>query len=328
MCTAIKVTGKNNFFGRNLDINTSYKGVVAIVKRNYPLRFKAIKEIYTHYAYIGMATIIHGLPLFADGMNEHGLAIAALELVGPTKYRQKEDLKINIAPYEIIPFILGTCKNIKEVKQKLFKMNIIDIDLNKFVKNTYLHFLVSDRKHSIVIEAREDGLKVFDNPYGVLTNTPIFEYHMENIKNYMNLSIEDVRSRFSKKINLAPISKGQGAYSLPGDFTSPSRFIRAAFIANNFYQSEAKDEAIRNYFRVLNNLSFIKGVTLTSNKEFEITAYSSLMDQDLLTYFYRSYDNSRINGVSLFEEDLNGDNYEIFPDEDKNDICFFKKESI
>ena len=131
MCTAIRVTGKNNFFGRNLDINSEYKGVVTIIERNYPLRFKCFKENYHHYAYIGMASIIHGLPLFADGLNEYGLAIAALELVGFTKYYPKDDLKINVAPYEIIPYVLATCKSVKEVKEKFDFLSTQKADLDE-----------------------------------------------------------------------------------------------------------------------------------------------------------------------------------------------------
>ena len=154
MCTALsmKIKDGNYLFGRNMDNYFSFNEQIIIVPKNYNITFKNETNIESHYAIIGIGTIIDNYPLFAECANEKGLAIAALSFKDNAIYYKKEKDKINLAPYEIMLYLLATCKNIKEVKSVLKRVNIINESFKKDVLLTDLHFMVSDLNESIVIE--------------------------------------------------------------------------------------------------------------------------------------------------------------------------------
>ena len=181
MCTAVTYSTKNHYFGRNLDLEYSYQETVTITPRNYEFEFRNTDNINHHYAMIGMAYVTKNFPLYYDAINEKGLGMAGLNFPGNADYKEIENGKQNIAPFEFIPYILSQCSNIKEVKQILQNVNIVKINFSDELPVSPLHWIISDKENSITVESVKDGLKVYDNPVGVLTNNPTFDMQLFNL---------------------------------------------------------------------------------------------------------------------------------------------------
>lgn len=304
MCTCIMLKNKTTLFGRNMDNYFSFNEQIVIVPKNYNITFKNETNIESHYAIIGMGTIIDNYPLLADGANEKGLAIAALSFKDNAIYYKKEKDKINLAPYEMMLYLLATCKNIKEVKSVLKRINITNEHFKKDVLLTDLHFMISDLNESIVIETTCEGMKIYNNPVNVLTNNPIFPYHLENLKNYMHLNVNDSFNFLYPSIELKSNSFGQGSFGIPGDYSSSSRFIKAVFVKENLLLTSDINDTINQFFKCLDSVSMVKGVVNTIYG-FEYTRYTCCIDLNSLNYYYKTYDNSEVNIINLFNEDLN-----------------------
>ena len=293
MCTAINLNKNNQcYFGRNLDLDYPFDAKIICVPSNYDIHFKKEKNIKTHYAFFGFGIVVNDYPLLGDGANEKGLAIAGLNFVGNAKYNDYDTTKKNYAPYELPLIILSTCKSIKEVKELMKDVNIVDIDFAPNIPNHDLHFIVSDKNGSIVIEQRKDGLHVFDNPFNVLTNNPPFEYHFQNVSNYAYMSNESMVNNLMKDFKLDEYCLGLGAYGLPGDYSSTSRFIKVLFVKNNILLDDKTDDVI-NFFKCLDSVLMPKGA-VKSKDYFEYTQYSNCYDLINLTLYYKTYESAGI----------------------------------
>lgn len=304
MCTCIRIKGKYTYFGRNMDITHSFNERVIITPRNYFIKFKKNKEIKTHYSIIGIGTIIDNYPLYAEAINEYGLAIAGLNFPMNAKYYEDKENKVNLAPYELILYLLSNFKTINEVKEILQDINIINLDFSIDIKLTPLHFMVSDINKSIVIETTDEGMKVYDNPLDVLTNNPPFNYHLENIKNYLYLTNEDPINKINPKINIKSYSYGQGGMGLPGDLSSSSRFIRA-FFTKSFL--DLSQNEIHQFFKCLDSVSMIKGLVLIDNY-YEYTRYSSCYNLNEGILYYKTYYSDHINSINMNDYKLDSSN--------------------
>ena len=172
--------------------------------------------------------------------------------------------------------------------------------------------MISDKFESIVVEPMEDGIKVFDNPVGVLTNNPPFDFHMYNLSNYLNLTHEEPVNRFTNKIDLTPYSRGMGAIGLPGDLSSSSRFIKATFTKLNSISDDAELGSISQFFHILGSVAQQRGCVKV-NDTFEKTVYSCCCNTDKGIYYYRTYDNSQITAVDMHKENLDGEDVISYP---------------
>lgn len=232
MCTAATYQTKDFYFGRTLDYEFSYCDEVTITPRNYPFHFRMMGEMKHHYAIIGMAYVMDQYPLYYDAVNEKGLGIAGLNFVGNAYYRKAVPNRDNVAQFELIPWILGQCSSVKEARMLLGRINLLDTPFNERLPLAQLHWLIADRYEAIALEAVKEGIRVYDNPAGVLTNNPPFNMQMFQLNNFMQLSAKDPENHFSGKLSLKAYSRGMGALGLPGDWSSQSRFIRAAFYSD------------------------------------------------------------------------------------------------
>ena len=306
MCTAITYNTKNHYFGRNFDLEFSYKETVTITPRNYPFKFKNGNDIDKHYAIIGMSYVSDNYPLYYDGINEKGLAMAGLNFPNNADYKEEKNDKDNVASFEFIPWILSQCSNIKEARELLNKINISKISFSEQLQASPLHWIISDRENSITVESVKDGLKIYDNPVGVLTNNPTFDIQMFNLNNYMSLSIEPPENNFSKNLNLDTYSRGMGALGLPGDLSSASRFVKATFTKMNSISGDSESESISQFFHILGSVEQQRGCVHMGEDKYEITIYSSCCNMDKGIYYYKTYENSQITCVDMFKENLDG----------------------
>ena len=309
MCTAISLKTTDHYFGRNLDLNYSFNEAVTVMPRHFPLHFRCTSTIHQHYSMIGMATIDSNYPLFYDAVNEYGLCIAALNFPDNAKYWPTSDSAVNIAPYEVIPWLLCQCKNVKEAKDILSNARIVDIPYSEQYSLTPLHWIISDASSSVVVEQLNDKLMIHDNPIGVLTNNPPFPFHSENLRQYIHLSSDEPTASW---ILSNPTSNGTGAIGLPGDASSISRFIRAAFNKQNASFNDSSSDSIIQFFHILQSVQQIKG-TVRSNGQEHFTIYSSCCNATKGHYYYTSYENSQIHCVDMHREDLNEKTLFFYP---------------
>lgn len=304
MCTAVTYKTNNHYFGRNLDLECSYGEKIAVVPRNYPFEFRCKGDMPSHYAMIGMAAVIDSTPLFYDATNEKGLSMAGLNFPGTAVYPPEREGMDNIASFEIIPWLLGQCASIDEALPLLERMNIADIDFNESTPSTPLHWILSDSVRSLTIEPLADGLKIHENPIGVLTNNPTFDMHMFRLNDYMSISSEEPKNTFAESLELRRYSRGMGGLGLPGDLSSASRFVRAAFTKLNSVSGEGEEESISQFFHILGSVEHQRGCVRLGGGHYEITVYSSCCNTDKGVYYYKTYDNSCVTAVDMHRENL------------------------
>ncbi|MCI8497224.1 MAG: choloylglycine hydrolase family protein [Clostridiales bacterium] len=305
MCTAVAYKTKDHYFGRTLDLDFSHKETITITPRNFPFSFRKVKNLQTHYAMIGMAFVVQNYPLYYDATNEKGLSMAGLNFPEYADYKLETEELDNVAPFEFIPWILGQCATISEVRKLLDQINLVHIDFSQELILTPLHWMISDQNSSITVECVKDGLKVYDNPVEVLTNNPPFDYQMCNLNNYMNLTCETATNRFAKNLSLSPYSLGMGGIGLPGDFSSSSRFVKAAFVKMNSICGESECESISQFFHILSSVGQPRGCVQTKEGHYATTIYSSCCNTNRGIYYYTTYENCQITGVDMYRTNLN-----------------------
>jgi len=306
MCTAISYKTKDHYFGRNLDLEYSYEESVTITPRNFPLLFRKEQTMKTHYALIGMAYVYDNYPLYYDAINEAGLGMAGLSFSGNACYLCEKQNMHNITPFEFIPWILGQCSSVREAREILSNTNLIKIPFNDKLPLTQLHFLISDKEESIVVEPMKDGLHVMDNPIKVLTNNPTFPYHMFHLNQYMALTKKQPVNTFAKELPLETYSRGMGGIGLPGDLSSTSRFVRVAFTKWNSIDGQDENESVSQFFHILGSVEQQYGSVQLENNTYEYTIYSSCCNADKGIYYYKTYNNSQITAVDMHKENLEG----------------------
>ena len=237
--------------GRTLDYEFSYGEQITITPRKYPFAFRHDGMPDTHYAIIGMAHVAGGYPLYYDAVNEKGLGMAGLNFVGNAVYAEVQDGKHNIAQFEFIPWILSRCADLKEAKETLADMNLVGTPFSEQFPTAQLHWMIADETGSIVVESMADGLKIHDNPVGVLTNNPSFEMQMFNLNNYMHLSEKQPENHFAKEVPLQAYSRGMGALGMPGDLSSMSRFVRVAYTRMHAVSGKGEEDSVGQFFHIL-----------------------------------------------------------------------------
>lgn len=307
MCTAISYHTDGHYFGRNLDLDFQYQECVTVAPRNFPLA-----NTQKHYAIIGIATVADGYPLYYDATNEAGLSIAGLNFPGYAQYAKPQAEKRNIPSYDVIPAILANCKSTDDVKDFLQNALITDKAFGKEYPPSPLHWFVADKERAIAVEMTKEGLSVLDNPVGVLTNNPPLPYHLANLSNYMCLTREEPVCRFGEGIALTPFSRGQGAFGLPGDFSSSSRFIRAAFVLHNSPAMLGDADSLSQFFHILSAVQQPDGCVRVGSG-FQKTIYSSCCNTETGEYYYTTYHNHEITGVAMRNLNLEGSELITFP---------------
>ena len=306
LCTAISYLSHDHYFGRNLDLGYGYKETVTITPRRYPFRFRRMQTLSEHYAMIGMATVMDGYPLYYEATNEHGLSMAGLNFPHSARYLSEKIGWDNIASFELIGWVLGQCADTLQAQALLEKVRLIDIPFRGDLPPAPLHWMLCDARSSLVAEPAADGLKLYDDSAGVLTNEPPFPYHLYRLADHSHLSSAEAEDG-------AAYCVGMPAIGLPGDFSSPSRFVRAAFVKSNSVSSGPGAGDVRQFFHILSSVAMPRGSVRLAGGEYDITRYSCCCDTRRGIYYYTTYDNSQIIGVDMGREDLDCDALITYP---------------
>lgn len=301
MCTAVSYHAGDRYFGRNLDLDVSYGEQIVFTPKGFSFPFRKVETPKTHYRLLGMGIVAEDYPLYYDAMNEKGLGMAGLNFPGNTDYKMEKEGMDNVTPFELIPWILGQCASMSEVRQLLKKLRIIDLAFRADMPLSPLHWFITDGKESLVLEAVRDGPKIYEDPAGVLTNNPSFPYHQEHLKHYLGLSVDTPANSFSEDLDLSASSLGMGSIGLPGDYSSPSRFVRAAFVRAHALPGETNTETVNQFFHILDSVAVPKGCVHTNEGTWEYTVYSACCNLSRGVYYYTTYNNRNIHEVSMHE---------------------------
>ena len=307
MCTAVTCKTKDFYFGRTLDYEFSYGEEVTITPKNYHFKFRNGNFLIVHYALIGMAHVADDYPLYYEAVNECGLGMAGLNFPGNAVYNEKRNDKDNVAQFELIPWLLGKCASVDEARYLLENINITNEPFNDKYPVSPLHWLIADSKECIVVEAVKEGLKIYENPVGVMTNNPPFDKQLFNLNNYRHLSNAELPSTFSDNLKLESYSRGLGGLGLPGDVSSMSRFVRASFVKMNSVSSDDEVSSVNQFFHILNSVEQVRGCCKLKENTFEITIYSSCCNATRGIYYYTTYNNHMINAIDMHKENLDSE---------------------
>lgn len=309
MCTAATYKTKDFYFGRTLDYDFSYGESVVITPRNFSFSFNFLGVMEKHYAMIGIAFVLNNYPLYYDATNEKGLSIAGLNFPSNAYYGDFTEGYNNIAQYEFIPWILCQCDSVKSAKEKIKKINFVNKPFSDNLPLAQLHWMISDKLESITVEATKDGLKIYDNPLGIMTNNPTFDRQMFYLNNFIGLSPKSPQNNFSNILEFDEYCKGLGAIGLPGDLSSQSRFVRAAFTKANSLSNDDENSSVSQFFHILESVFQTRGCCDLGDGKYEITIYTSCCNTDKGIYYYKTYDNHQISAVNMNNENL--DNKEL-----------------
>lgn len=323
MCTSLTFQTSDFYFGRNLDLEYNFGEKIVITPRQYPFIFKFAGTLSEHYAIIGTAQITDSCPLYAEAVNEKGLCLAALNFPGNAVYAETpESGKTNLAPFELFGFLLGTCATVKEAEEKLKAVCITHTAFKDGYPVAPLHWHIADKDRSLVLECIKDGMHLYENPVGVLTNNPPFPFQLTNLQNYMHLTSNPPENRFAPALKLAPYGQGMGALGLPGDASPASRFVRAAFCKWNSELPSGEEASVTQFFHILDNVAMVAGSVRTPENKFDRTTYSSCINASRGIYYYKTYNNNQISAVSMHKTDLDGCAPVVFEQVNRQQICY------
>lgn len=312
MCTAMSYKTAAHYFGRTLDYERGYGEQVIITPRRCPLHFRRMDALDSHSAIIGMAVAVGDQALYYDAANEHGLAMAGLNFPGNACYYPETAGKDNIAPFELMPWVLGQCKSTAEARSLLERINICNIAFSNEMPLSPLHWIISDGSASITVETLRDGMRIHDNPLGILTNNPPFDYHMTHLCDFMGASAKPVENQLGLP-SLKPYSRGMGGMGLPGDWSSASRFVRAAFVKLSSVCGAGENESVSQFFHLLGAVEHTRGCVQLEDGSYEITRYTSCINADTGVYYYKTYENSGVCAVDMHRCDLDSSHLYAYP---------------
>lgn len=324
MCTSIftKTLDENYILSRTMDFTIELEAYPTYIPRDYKWVSRTNnKEHSTKYGFIGAGRQLEDTYFVADGVNECGLSIAELYLPGEVDYHDKaQNNKNNFAPHELILWILGNCKSIDEVEIAIKNIAITNTPVPQLDIITPLHWIITDLTgRCIVIEPTTKDLLIKENPVGVMTNTPQLEWHIQNLRNYLNAHPKQYDSVNFGDFTAKPFSQGTGTSGLPGGYTPPERFVRAAFFKQYIQPAKNESMGVNNAYHILNTVRIPKGIVVTSNEAEDFSLYVSCMCNNSKTYYFSSYENYQINKLVLDDNLLKNSEPIIFKYDSKNE---------
>ncbi len=313
MCTAVSFYADRLYFGRTLDYESSYGEEIVLMPRRFKLHFTEGYVRTEHYAMLGVAHVAKGYPLYYDAINEKGLAMAGLNFVGYTRYGDYDRAQQNIAQFELIPWVLGQCADTQEAELLLRQTNITATPFAPDMPAAQLHWMLADSRRTLVVECVSEGVLIDENPAGVLTNNPPFRTQMFRLNDFMGLSPKQPENQFGGALPLTHYSRGMGALGLPGDLSSQSRFVRAAFMRANALPGRSAEENVSQVFHILSTVEQIRGCCEVERGEYEYTQYMACADAGRGIYYYTGYHKRGLSAVRMKDSLLCGENLARYP---------------
>lgn len=308
MCTGVRFNDANGnmFFGRNLDWSVGYGQRIVVTPKGYKYHSAFLGEMNPKYALIGMGIIGENVPLYFDCGNEAGLAIAGLNFPGYAQYEANAvDGKTNVAAYEFPLWVAMNFATVDEVENALQNVAIVAKPVSDQYPVSLLHWIIGDKNRSIVVEYTKDGLQIFHNDVDVLANQPGYGWHRENLRNYMNLTSPQPEKVTWGKAEMTAFGSGSLMRGLPGDYYSPSRFVRIAYLNTHYPTKSTEEENVSRLFHTLTGVAMIDGAAAMASGDFEKTTYTGGFSAATGTYYWNTYEDPAIKHAALSDYDLN-----------------------
>lgn len=309
MCTSIRFSDGSNhlYLARNLDWTSGYGERVVVTPTGYDTKspFGAVPRI--QHAVIGMGIVEDDTPLYFDCGNDAGLAVAGLNFPGYASYAHEPvEGRTNVAAFEFPLWVASQFASVDEVEAALRDVVIVDQPINDQYPSSLLHWIIGDSSRAIVVEATEHGVQVFDDDVDVLANQPGFAWHHENLRNYLNVGPEFPEETVVGRAHLSPFGSGSHMRGVPGDYYSPSRFVRAAYVNAHYPQKVTEEENVSRAFHTLQQVAMVDGSAAMGSGEFERTIYTGLFSSRTGTYYWNTYDDPAIQRVAMADHEPAG----------------------
>lgn len=311
MCTGIRFNDEkgNMYFGRNLDWSVGYGQRIVVTPKGYKYQSAFLGELTPKHALIGMGIVQENTPLYFDCGNEAGLAIAGLNFPGYAQYEKDAvDGKTNVAAYEFPLYIAMNFSTVDEVENALKNIAIVAKPINDKFPVSMLHWIIGDKTRSIVVEYTAEGMQIFHNDVDVLTNQPGYGWHKENLRNYMNLTSPQPEKVTWGKAEMTAFGSGSLMRGLPGDYYSPSRFVRVAYLNTHYPTKSTEEENVSRLFHTLTGVAMIDGAAAMASGDFEKTVYTGGFSTATNTYYWNTYEDPAIQKAALSDYDLESTN--------------------
>ena len=309
MCTGIRFSDGSGhlYLARNLDWTTGYGEQVVITPTGYATHspFGAVPSI--KHAVIGMGIVQEDTPLYYDCGNDAGLAVAGLNFPGYAQYvPEPVQGRTNVAAWEFPLWVASQFGSVDEVEAALAETTIVDRPINEMYSSSMLHWIIGDATRAIVVEHTADGMHVFQDDVDVLTNQPGFGWHHENLRNYLNTSPDFPQEVVLNRAHLTPFGSGSEMRGIPGDYYSPSRFVRAAYVNAHYPQQGSEEDNVSRAFHTLQQTAMVEGSAAMGDGEFEKTIYTGLFSSRTNTYYWNRYEDPAIQSVALADHEPGG----------------------
>ncbi|MFC6261712.1 choloylglycine hydrolase family protein [Levilactobacillus fujinensis] len=306
MCTSLTYENSrgDHFLARTMDFAFELGGQPIFMPRNQKIQGDA-GEFTTKYGFIGAGRNLSHY-MFVDGVNEYGLGAAALYFSAYAKYAKEASAdKLGLAPHDVTAWVLGNAKSVADLREKVKHIQILDVPVALLGLTTPLHFIFSDPTgDTAVLEATSQELHLIDDPVGVMANSPQLSWHLQNLSTYGTLTAEELPLHDYMGFELTTQGPGTGALGLPGDYTSPSRFVRTVF-NRHFSQPTSDVPSTLNLLQhLMDGVTIPKGVKLKADGHSDYTQYRGYMSLEERAYYMEPYDNLELQGVKMTDEML------------------------
>jgi choloylglycine hydrolase len=329
-CTGITLRAQDGsvIYARTMEFGFDFHSEAIVIPRGFALAGSAPDGAgmrwSSKHALVGANGV--NLPIILDGLNEHGLACGLFYFPGFAGYQEVNagEAARTIAPWELPLWILSQCATVEEVRQKLPEIRVANVVFPAWGTGTPAHYIVHDASgNCLVIEYVDGKINFYDNPIGVFTNAPAFDWHLTNLRNYVNLSANNAAEVSLDGVKLAPFGQGSGMHGLPGDFTPPSRFVRAAILSHAAVASATGEEAIEQAFHILNSFDIPAGSVRNSHDKSgteDITEWTTASDTQARRFYFHTHGNRRVQMIDLTRCDLDAKQIASAPMSQEQDV--------
>ncbi|EKE08127.1 MAG: hypothetical protein ACD_17C00334G0002 [uncultured bacterium] len=314
-CTGIRMTAQDgtSVNGRTVEFGSLIEMYACVIPRNYAFVGKTSIGSGLHYTskYAVLGAYCFEDQVVMDGMNEMGLACGAFYFPGFAGYTSvnRSNQSKAISPVEFPNWVLTQFASLSEVKAALDSIIIAPTVIEGWGSvPAPFHYIIYDKQgNALVVEPIQGTLVIYDNKIGAITNSPTFDWHLTNLRNFINLTPFNSNSITVRNVDLAPFGQGSGMVGLPGDFTPPSRFVRASLFSSLAYSVRNAEELVSQTFHILNQFDIPIGVARQKMGDQVATDYTlitTVKDPSRLRYYFKSYEDQTIQWIALKDFDL------------------------
>ena len=324
-CTGIRVRPQDGSIisARTLEFGTDLHSSLIVIPRNqqYTGTAPGGKPGLKWSTRFGMTgTNALGLPHICDGLNEKGLGMGLFYFPEYAGYQPatEETADKTLAPWELTTYLLGACSTVDEAIAAAREVRVVSVALAQFGSECPpVHYVLHDATgRCAVLEYVGGELRVHDNPLGVFSNAPTFDWHLTNLRNYLNLLVDSAPPMDLSGLRLTPFGQGDGMHGLPGDFTPPSRFVRAVAFTQSAIPVTTATEGVRQVFHLLNQFDIPKGLNREMQQgqtTVEYTSWTSASDLTNRRFYFHTYDDRQVRCIDLKGVDLDSGKIATIP---------------